>query len=729
MAPDGGQQTLLDGAGNVVAPLDVPDDTADDDDLQLDLLPPVPNVDVHLHSDLEAAAQLGGTDVEVTLAWLEQVVGVCRQTSSRRVYFNADRLDRLVGPVAPAQVSMDAAAQAVAHAIWAAKVGWKPLRVRRDGHRLVVSSARRWPSYASVADVPWTAVTCLLRLKVPLDVDPDARRLMMRRVAASGQKVGVARLAGSSVRIDSGFPSLLEQMGLPALQYVGPPGTGTYRMPLLAASVLLARDEVEVPPRLAAQIKYAARRPKPVATPESAPFELKAFQKRDVADALKRLEITGGAMIAAEMGCGKTVMACTVATITDAWPALVVAPLSAFSSWERELAGFGRTAWICTDPKEATAARLAALDVDAVVVSYDRLANMPELFEGVGWRIIIADEIQRIRNASSGRSRGMRRLASAAPQRLGLSGTPMMNRLSDLLPQGAFLLPGEWRPRTTMKDLSDIYAGDDPVGSAAAHLATLMVRRRTEDTGVKMVGKDVHRVRVELSEQQKATMARLQEQAAADADKLGNRIHVFSLLSKLRRIQDSPPAEGVMEGGNPKVDTVVDLVVDYVGSGRKMCVFTVDRISHADILSQLAGQGIECVAIDGGVSPEDRIAVEKRFVSDPDVKVVVCTVKSSSEGVSFSKAAQGLVLHSSTYSPMELAQTEARVHRLDSIGDVDIFYVHATWEGQSTLDDRILEILNAKKKIIHRVIDGVEDWAPEENDLSPEELGYLLTGQ
>ena len=74
-----------------------------------------PNIDIHLHSALEAVASVTG-DPDRAARFLQGLVGPVRVLKTRRFAFPAEALDRLTWLRPPAQVTLDAAATAVARA-------------------------------------------------------------------------------------------------------------------------------------------------------------------------------------------------------------------------------------------------------------------------------------------------------------------------------------------------------------------------------------------------------------------------------------------------------------------------------------------------------------------------------------------------------------------------------------------------------------------------------------
>lgn len=688
-----------------------------------------PDVDVHVRTADEAVCDIRGGEPELALAWLRRVVGSVEPVRARRARIPTAALDRLAWPRPPAQVTLDAAAQAVARALWAQRLGAAPLRVRRRGQRLVASSSR-WPAGLGVRDAPWPAIAALHHLGVPLRVDDDAQRLLARRLADAGETVAVAGLAGSAVRIEARQPALVEAMDLPGLAYDGDPGEGRYRLPLLAAEPLLAEPGVEMSDELARAIRRACRPVRPMRGEELSPrfpWTLFGFQAYDAARARRIVETTGGVMLAGTMGTGKTTVALALVDALELWPLLVVAPVAAFSTWDRQLSEMGVGFYLATDPPRVAWERIADGGHDAVVISYDRLHAFVELLEAQGFRGIVADELQRIRTPGSRRSRALRQLASAAPYRLGLTGTPLTNRLDDLLPLGAFLAPDQWRPRASARDLADVYVGDDAAAEVSAHLGTLMVRRKMEQTGVSLPERTPWELRVALSAQQRRAIAELEEEAEAArrAGELGERMHVFARLQRLWQIVSCPQAVGV-EGPSPKSDAAVELVEQFSGEGRKTVVFTATLAAWEAVGERLDARGVGWVGVRGATRADERQAAERRFHDDDGVRCFVATLKAAGEALTLSPTATAVVLHDLSYSPTELDQAEARAYRMNTTAPVDVVTLRADQPAQ--VDDRCLEILAGKRELFARVVDG-EDYV-DEGTAAPslEELVYMLTG-
>jgi hypothetical protein len=694
-----------------------------------------PNIDIHLHSPAEAIAQLSGREPERAQLWLSGLVGSLRPLKARRVAFATDKLDRLLHIRPPSQVTLDAAATAIGRAIWADKLGLKPLRVHRERQRLLADSPR-WPAGLRVQDAPWTAIAALTHLGLPLDVDPAAQALYARKLEEAGTQVAVAGLAGSAVLIKTSRPAVIEGLGLPGLAYAGDRSSGQYKIPLLAAAPLLTQTVVEIPPELRRAIQAATGPIRPLRARDlgaAFPWTLYDFQAEDAARAVRILETTGGVLLAADMGGGKTTIALAVAQYLDIWPLLIVSPLAAFSTWARQLGEMNRSYLLATGSAKTVWSDIEIGTHDAVILSYDRLPAFSELVEHMGFRGLVADEIQRIRTPGSRRSRALRALASSVPLRLGLSGTPLTNTIADLLPIGAVLAPGEWRPRANTKELDDLYPGD-PTEAIADHLGSLMVRRRIDQVGRPMPARNDHRIHVELTAEQRAALTALEAEAQAakesgEFDGPNGKFNALVKLTKMRGILANPRAAGV-GGPNPKVDAALRLILDFRAQGRKGVVFTVDRASFTDLGHAMTRAGVRWGGIWGSTPPLERIAVEQRLHAGK-LDVVLCTIAAGAEAWTASPTATYAAFLSYVWAPASLAQAEARVYRLNSDLNgptIEIVYLHATMPGGS-LDDRMVEVLEIKKHLFAQVVDRTAHVDTTAVHLQLSDLLYVLTGQ
>ena len=167
-------------------------------------------------------------------------------------------------------------------------------------------------------------------------------------------------------------------------------------------------------------------------------------------------ELGLGACLADDMGLGKTIQVIDLLlqrkarpVSTGRRPALLIVPASLLGNWRQELARFAPTLKVSfAHRSECSAEDLATVekdpehslaDFDLVITTYG-LARRQEWLGKMSWSLVILDEAQAIKNASSNQARAIKKLPAAA--RIVLTGTPVENHLGDLWSIFDFCCPG-----------------------------------------------------------------------------------------------------------------------------------------------------------------------------------------------------------------------------------------------------------------------------------------------
>jgi len=202
--------------------------------------------------------------------------------------------------------------------------------------------------------------------------------------------------------------------------------------------------------------------PKPLLTPikhklkrakagEQFRGKLMNFQKEGLDFLLKS---SGNALLADEMGLGKTVQTLSyVSTEKQTFPVLIVAPLVTLKNWEREIQKFvkkksrnGRI--IESEYPSITSIRTGKSkelpQSDVYIINYELLLKRSEDIAKAGIRTIVCDEVHNLRSKTTQKYKAIKKLAalSSVQYRIGLSGTPIYNRGSEIWPIIDILKPG-----------------------------------------------------------------------------------------------------------------------------------------------------------------------------------------------------------------------------------------------------------------------------------------------
>ncbi len=154
-------------------------------------------------------------------------------------------------------------------------------------------------------------------------------------------------------------------------------------------------------------------------------------------DVLEKLKETDALLLFHGLGSGKTLSSIAA---TEGDDVTVVAPASLRSNYKKELNKF------VASPKDRDKYN---------VISYEgALAGK----EGFGDTLVV-DEIHRIANADSGRSKKIVEMADHYGKRIGLTGTPLVNHPSEMVPILRFLNPEDTSIPTNRSEFNNRFIG------------------------------------------------------------------------------------------------------------------------------------------------------------------------------------------------------------------------------------------------------------------------------
>jgi len=423
------------------------------------------------------------------------------------------------------------------------------------------------------------------------------------------------------------------------------------------------------------------------------------------------LKSYGNALLADEMGLGKTVQTLAyLATEKQTFPALVVAPLVTLNNWQREIQKFlkkkSRNGRIVQDgnPSSVLIRTGKCQDLgkyDLYIINYDLLHKRLEDLSKLNIKTLVCDEVQHLRSKSTKKYEAVKKLAAleSVKYRIGLSGTPIYNRGSEIWPIVDILRPGLLG---TFDEFCEYFCYVNEKGKAIvlenkrASLGEelrkhVMLRRKKSDVLKELkekvrykefIDSDINYYHGELDK----IWRRLQEE-----QKIA--ITAFDKFSSYKRaIQSERQAAGVA-----KVPHVIEFVKNIMEIEESVVVFCHHKAIHELLHRSLAEYSP--ASIIGGQTDKERQQNIDRF-QNGETKLMVAGLRAGNVGINLSRA-RYVIFAELDWSPAIHRQAEDRLHRIGQKNTVFAYYLI----GNGTLDDHVANVLVDKSYEIDAIMD------------------------
>jgi len=402
---------------------------------------------------------------------------------------------------------------------------------------------------------------------------------------------------------------------------------------------------------------------------------LRAFQKEDV----QFIRESGyRVLIANAPGTGKTVE-CLAAIAGDRKrlsPVVVVCPASVVTHWRREARKWCPGAKVCTVTDMSTP--LPRRRASIYIISWSLLSQRYMELLGKRPSLLIADECHFAKSPDALRSQSLWALAKRTPHLLLLTGTPLINRRSELVTLQRMF--GSADPPMIRRLLEDVATDIPPKTRSTLHIS--------------LRPKDAARYRRAESDFAAWLEAELNKRlSAGEAEATAHRALAAESLVKvgyLRRIL-----------GESKVHAAADWAGRAVRLGEPVVLFCEHREVVRRIQVLLRRQRIGFVTVEGATP---RAARQRAIDSFQAGKVpVFIGSKAAKEGITLHRA-RHLLFVERYFTSAEEEQAEDRIRRIGQKNPTTIWFLHAL----GTIDDRLSRIIESKRRLIRDAIGSAD---------------------
>ncbi len=375
--------------------------------------------------------------------------------------------------------------------------------------------------------------------------------------------------------------------------------------------------------------------------------------------------------------------------------ALVVCPIQTLIHWQKQLEKWAPELWqgltvVRSANREERRnrwrmpAHVYATNYETLVADFDEIASIRG---DSRFALIVADEIQKIKNRKSGFDQ-LKELGNSAKYRWGLSATPIENSVEDIVSIFDFLKPGLLR------------RGLENEQSAKRKIEPFFLRRRTADVAkhFKEPRHDNYFVRMEGS--QLEAYERAFTESVAELRRLGERVTLTHALAKLQALKQLCNVH-LPSGESAKFEWLLDTLEEIKAVGDKALVFTQYIESGRDFLSEGLKE-FGCVTYDSQGSDTQKQKCIRAFTDDSTKTVFLANAKVAGIGLPDLKVANYVMHFDHWWNPAVEEQANGRIL---GIGQKKDAFIAHLWV-ENSIEGRIQTILARKRDLFGRVIES-----------------------
>lgn len=427
-------------------------------------------------------------------------------------------------------------------------------------------------------------------------------------------------------------------------------------------------------------------------------------------DALEAIHnFNGRALLALDMGLGKTIVALAAVEHYRQWPVVVISPACMTHQWKKEALAFTS---LSAEDIYVVEGKEIPCNAQMYVLSYERATRKCLDVAMLNPGMVVLDESHYIKNRKAKRTKQLVPLCRQAPRVLLLTGTPVLNRPEELWSQlqalgvsfgsyhefgmkycaasmrnvGRGRLVWDYSGASRTKELNSLLRSSCMIRKTKAEIADQLPEKRRAKIVIEGLARpaclEAVESLIETALREEGSAAKAWARITHSSSNMA--ANMFTAYKETAELKAPASAQIVAE----------------LASGGPLVVFAHHKVTVDMIVARLIAAGISSVRITGAESPAQKQHAVESFQAGVAM-VAVCSLKAASTGITLT-AASDMVIAEMPFSPGDALQAENRIHRIGQKCGVLIRYLVA----QETLDEVLWRMIARKDSLVGSLIDG-----------------------
>lgn len=417
-------------------------------------------------------------------------------------------------------------------------------------------------------------------------------------------------------------------------------------------------------------------------------FDLKPFQ----AIGCLYMLINKRIILGDEMGLGKTLQALTSIFLSDKKPCLIICPNMLTFNWENEIHKNFK------NQKVEFLKKNSKKGSDFYIINYESIHNYIDLIKDLEIKSVILDESHYIKNKDAKRTVSSLKAIKNIEYRFALTGTAILKSPVELISQ--------------LKAINQL----DCFGNENTFAEKFCGNANTQ------WGKDLRKGASNLDilnrELREYCFIRREKNLLANELPEKNRSYIFLKskskkyselhneflgLNKNDKLKKLEPLRQL--AAKDKIKNSIEWIDNFLETEKKLVVFAY----HKEIQEKLINHYPTSAKIISNMTDIDRKNNIDKFMNDEDCKLIICSLKSASVGLTLTAASDVLFVEMD-WCAANNNQAEDRCHRIGQTNNVNIWYLIS----KDTIEEHIYKIVEKKRVLIDKIYSSK---IPEEYDI------------
>ena len=393
----------------------------------------------------------------------------------------------------------------------------------------------------------------------------------------------------------------------------------------------------------------------------------------------------GKALLALDMGTGKTICAIGYGAYKRYGRVLIICPASMKETWKREVEKFsGIEANMLTDDETG----------GWEIINYDQLNKYSPYLYQQDYDLVVCDESHMLKNKKAIRTKvAFKVLQKSAKDVLFLTGTPIMNRPIEIYTTFNFITPMNYF------EFCQEYCGAKQTSwgwdfNGASNLGDLkekmwwMIRMKKEDVLEDLPDKTINILNTKMKSRSDYNKILKDFRSWLLEKDLSTNALYAEALTKINYLKQI-----IVENKNLK-----DIIDNFLDNDKKLIVFS----QYKTVIDKLHEEYKDIsVKLTGDTKAEERQEAVDVFQKSDEKRIFLSTIKAGGVGITLTKA-DTVIFTDLSWTPADHKQAEDRAYRIGQKNNVNVYYLITN----NTVEDKIWAMLKRKEKMVHKIMEG-----------------------